>query len=131
MKTTLFIVSSVLVLFTALSTGCSTTTPVDSASKSATFRMGVYTSYVQGSVEKNFRATNIALDQLGFFRTEQMRTENRSRVYARAQGDDRITITLTPTTDGFSEISIKYGNFGDQMESQRIFLKIREVSQAL
>lgn len=93
--------------------------------------MGVYTSYIQGSVEKNFRATNIALDQLGFFRTEQMRTESRSRVYARAQGDDRITITLIPTTDGFSEISIKYGNFGDQIESQRIFLKIREVSQAL
>lgn len=130
MKSSLFL-SSILVLLVALFSGCASSGPVDSASRSASYRLGVYTSYLPGIVSKNFQATNVALDQLGFFRTEQSRTDSRSIVYARAQGDDRIVVTLVPTTDGYTEVSIRYGNFGDQAESQRIFLKIREISQSL
>ncbi len=112
-------------------TGCSSSGPVDSSSKAATYRLGVFNSYVAGPVAHNFRATNIALDQLGYFRTRQQRTDSRSVVYARAQGDEKIRVTLIPTTDGFTEISISYGRYGDQVEAQKIFLKIREISQAL
>ncbi len=120
-------------LFTGViaATGCSSSGPVDSSSKAATYHIGTYRSYLPGTVAHNFRATNIALDQLGYFRTRQLRTENRSVVFARVQGDEKIRATLIPTTDGYTEVSINYGRYGDQVESQRIFLKIREISQAL
>jgi hypothetical protein len=112
-------------------TGCTSSGPVDSSSKAASYRVGTYRSYIHGTVANTFRATNIALDQLGYFRTEQLRTENRSVVFARVQGDEKIRVSLVPTIDGYTEVSISYGRYGDQKESQKIFLKIREISQAL
>src|SRR5690606_12727614 len=98
---------SCLLACVIVAAGCSSSGPVDSGSRAASYQVGTYRSYLHGTVAHNFRATNIALDQLGYFRTEQLRTENRTVVYARMQGDEKIRVTLVPTIDGYTEVSVQ------------------------
>lgn len=117
-----------LSLVVLLHTGCTTKVAVNSPVEStAIYRWGTLTGKVPGDLSRTFRATNVALDELGYFRTAQVREAKYNEVYARAIKDFEVKVRIEPIEPGISIVAISYGSWGDLAESQRIFDKINEV----
>jgi len=103
---------------------CSTNISVDSANypvASYDNVTGVFEGKVSSDIKSVFNATNIALQKdLGYFRVGQSQTNVGWVIYARAELDFEIIVTLTKAKGGDIVISIEYGD-GDLMKSQEIF----------
>jgi len=118
-------------LLAIFATGCNSTKPVDPGSGGATYRFGAFTSFLPGTVKHNFDVANLAMDEHGLFRTGQRRSPARKEIYARTRTDLVVEVVLLPTTDGRTQITIKWGNFGNEEESARLFERILQTSQSL
>lgn len=122
---------SLFTLFPILFSGCASTSAVDPGQRAATYRFGVFTSFLPKSVNHNFQAAKIAMDESGLFRTGQRVRENRIEIYARTRQDIQVEVVLRPTTDGGTQATIKWGNFGDEEESTRLFERILQTSESI
>lgn len=104
--------------------GCTTNVVVDSAAHP----MGAYDGFtgtfngkLSGNINSAFKATNIALERdLKLFRVGQKPKDNEWYIYARAELDIQIVVSLKQLPNDEVEVKIEYGD-GNLMKSQQIF----------
>lgn len=113
---------------------CTTHLAVDSAAHPiATYSSfnGIFDGTLDGDVKSVFKATNTALEQdLKYFRVGQKQTQNGWIVFARAELDHEIVVTITKGKEGNEVIvSIEYGD-GDLLKSQQIFNSIAKAHRS-
>ncbi len=105
---------------------CSTQVAVNSSADSvATFRNGVFYGKLSGEYAAVFRATNKALDQLGYMRVGEIPEQTAMTVVARGTGDVRVHVQLTRSAKepGVINVRIAVGR-GELPACQNIFNKI-------
>ena len=103
---------------------CTTNVVVDSPA----YQLGTYdeisgTFYgkLEGSLGNVFKSTNLALEKdLGYFRVGQIPSKNSWIVYARAELDLQIVVSLEQLPNNLISVEISYGS-GNLMKSQEIF----------
>ncbi len=103
---------------------CTTNVVVDStANPMATYDeiSGTFSGKLPGTINNVFKSTNIALERdMKFFRVGQIPGDNTWRVYARAELDIQIVVTLKQLPNDEVCVEISYGD-GNLMKSQQIF----------
>ncbi len=103
---------------------CTTNVTVDSpASPMATYDdiSGDFLGKIEGNINSAFKATNIALERdLKYFRVGQIPGDNSWLIYARAELDLKIVVSLKQLPNEMVEVSISFGD-GNLMKSQQIF----------
>lgn len=103
---------------------CTTNVVVDSsANPMATYDelSGTFSGKLAGSINNVFKATNLALERdLKFFRVGQIPGNNAWRVYARAELDEQIVVSLAQLPNDEVNVEVSYGS-GNIMKSQQIF----------
>ncbi|MGA2051751.1 MAG: DUF3568 family protein [Opitutales bacterium] len=107
--------------------GCATHVAVDStASPVATYNWGTLKGDIKGDLDSTFHATNVALDNLGYFRVGQNVGKSEIEVIARGIQDIKVTVDLTPSKiDGCTTVAIEVGG-GNLPKSQAIFTAINK-----
>ena len=105
-------------------TACTTNVTVDSPScPMATYDdiSGSFVGKLEGNINSAFKATNIALERdLKYFRVGQIPGDNSWLIYARAELDIKIVVSLEQLPNDMVEVDISYGS-GNLMKSQQIF----------
>ena len=81
---------------------------------------GTFSGKVVGNINTAFRATNLALEDLKYFRVGQIPGNNSWLVYARALLDEQIVVSLEQLPNEEVAIEISFGS-GNLMKSQQIF----------
>ena len=102
---------------------CTTNVVVDSPSfpmASYDEISGTFSGKVVGNINTAFRATNLALEDLKYFRVGQIPGNNSWLVYARALLDEQIVVSLEQLPNEEVAIEISFGS-GNLMKSQQIF----------
>lgn len=127
----------VLIAFSAaamLLGACTTNVLVDSSAyPMATYDdvSGTFSGKLATNINTAFKATNLALEKdLGYFRVGQIPGDNSWRVYARAELDYQIVISLTQVKNNEIAVEVSYGD-GNVMKSQQIFNAIAKNVRAL
>ncbi|MFM9017691.1 MAG: DUF3568 family protein [Verrucomicrobiota bacterium] len=122
-------------------TGCNTNVGVDnpdSREASANQVSGVVTTRYNAPVDNVFNAVKRSLDQTpGMMRTGESDITGPGgdndkvgvKVFARSVGDLLVTVEIAKTEDKeknetYTAVSIKYGNFGNLPESQKLISRI-------
>ncbi len=118
----------------ALISACTTHVGVDAAGHpvaSYDNMTGTFDGKLSGDLNSIFKATNIALERdLGYYRTGQTPSDDGWIVFARAELDLKIVVTLKKMKADEVRIAIEYGD-GDLMKSQQIFNAIAKAHRAL
>ena len=121
MKKLLALVLSSLALLLG---ACTTHVVVDSsADPMATYDdiSGTFTGKLGGNINQVFKSTNLALEKdLHYFRVGQIPGNDSWRVYARAELDIQIVVSLKQLENDQVLVEISYGD-GDLMKSQQLF----------
>ncbi len=117
--------SLIALSFAALFVGaCTTNVVVDSrAYPLATYDelSGSFSGKLAGNINSAFKSTNIALERdLKYFRVGQIPGDNSWLIYARAELDIRIVVSLKQLPKDQVEVIVDYGD-GNLMKSQQIF----------
>jgi len=103
---------------------CTTNVVVDSAAyPMANYDdvTGAFSGKISGNINTAFKATNVALERdLKYFRVGQLPGDNSWEIYARAELDIKILVTLKQRGGDEVEVSVEYGD-GNLMKSQQIF----------
>jgi hypothetical protein len=94
---------------------------------------GAVVAYVRGELQTTLvkdlettdRATNAAVQQLGFAKVSEKKDALNAVVIARTATDKKIEITLESTARDLTKIRIRVGLVGDQSLSMAILDKIR------
>lgn len=82
---------------------------------------GSFTGKLAGNINSAFKSANIALERdLKYFRVGQIPGDNSWLIYARAELDIKIVVSLKQLPNDEVEVSIDYGD-GNLMKSQQIF----------
>ena len=82
---------------------------------------GSVTGKLAGNINSAFKSTNIALERdLKYFRVGQIPGDNSWLIYARAELDLKIVVSLKQLPNDEVAVSIDYGD-GNLMKSQQIF----------
>lgn len=114
----------VLSLGALLLCACTTNVVVDStANPMAVYDdiSGTFKGKLPGTINNVFKATNIALERdLKYFRAGQIPGDNSWKVYARAELDVQIVVSLKQLPNDEVDVDISYGD-GNVMKSQQIF----------
>lgn len=134
----------ILALSSALAlSGCSTVVGVDNPDNStASYAGGSLSTTYKADVSAVFVATKRALDSMRdvgvIGRTGETEAERTAEgelpgvtVFARAQGDVKITVTITRATDAnngseCTEVSIRWGYLGNCQQSQQLVHRITQ-----
>ena len=116
--------NSLLAVSTLLFCACTTNVVVDStANPMAVYDevSGTFTGKLPGTINNVFKATNIALERdMKLYRVGQIPGDTTWKVYARAELDLQIVVTLKQLMNDEVEVEISYGS-GNLMKSQQIF----------
>ena len=108
-----------------LTAGCANQVAVSRSDEgTAIYSVGKYRAVLIAPMSNVYKATNQAVDSMGMLRTGEKVSEKSIAVDARTVGDYKVRIRMEPTTDGSTEITIKYGT-GSLSQSQHIFWEIR------
>ncbi|HEX3034438.1 MAG TPA: DUF3568 family protein [Thermodesulfobacteriota bacterium] len=78
------------------------------------------------SIDKAWRATILAVDDLGFVVTSKEKDAVSARLTALTADNKEVKITLNRKADKVTQIAIRVGTLGDESLSRLILDKIRE-----
>lgn len=78
------------------------------------------------SIDKAWRATILAVDDLGFVVTSKEKDAVSASLTALTADNKEVKITLNRKADKVTQIAIRVGTFGDESLSRLILDKIRE-----
>ena len=78
------------------------------------------------SIDKAWRATVLAVDDLGFVVTSKEKDAVSAKLNALTADNKEVKITLNRKADKATQIAIRVGTFGDESLSRLILDKIRE-----
>ena len=130
MKATLITLLAISVL--AL-TGCQTRVAIDPSTnqeQTANYSAGAFFAPLDAPVNDIFMVAIREMDEMGYFRTGELHTDEASTIYARKIGDQKITVRIAVDDrmepEAQSRVAIRVGAFGDLPESQAIFARIRD-----
>lgn len=89
---------------------------------------GVLKSRLTAPIDKTFKATNAALDKLGYLRVGQnTKSLTKKIIYARGVQDYMVEVRLIVQKQNITDIQIYYGNWGDLAKSQEIYNEIAKI----
>jgi len=92
---------------------------------------GNFTAKLAGNLNSAFKSTNIALERdLKYYRVGQIPGDKSWLVYARAELDIKIVVSLKQLPNEEVEVEISYGD-GNLMKSQQIFNAIAKNMRTL
>ena len=121
--------TSIYVLFALAafaSSGCAVALVGAGAAGTVAYLKGDLESVEPHSVEKVFVASKKALEDLDIFILEESRDILTARITARDAQDEKITIKIDHMTHRTTKLRIRVSTFGDEIKSQRIYLRIRQ-----
>lgn len=107
-------------------TGCVAVAAAGVAAGGVGYAKGDLESYLNASVTKTVEACNAALARLKYPKIKEEADAMKATITARTADDTKITIKIKQATDKMSEISIRFGVFGDQQLSQVLMTEIRK-----
>lgn len=119
-------------LIALLLSGCTTRVAVQQSTEgTAVYEFGRYRAILaESDMQRIFYATNTALDTLGMLRVGETVKEDSMVTYARATGDYKVSVRLSPAEDDGvplgTQVVIRYGMAGSLPKSQQVFWEIRK-----
>ena len=119
---------TLLALGALILTGCTTPVAIDPTTgqeQTAEYRVGTFHAAADVPIKQIFRTAIREMDEMGYFRTGELHTDNLITIYARTVGDKKVKVQAMKKEEGGSEIRIRVGRFGDLAESQKIYAGIR------
>jgi hypothetical protein len=91
------------------------------------YQDGLYTTAVGATVDRTWRATLAALDQMGMSVKSKTKEATSATIRARTEDGTNVEIELARRTSGdFTRVSVRVGLFGDEGRSKAIVAKIKE-----
>jgi hypothetical protein len=86
-----------------------------------------YTGVTAATVDRTWKATLAALDQLGFKVAAKDREATSGLIRATAPDDTSVEIVLERRSSGdFTRVGVRFGVFGDEARSKALVAKIKE-----
>jgi len=115
-----------LALTLAALPACAPTRGAPEDSDSWEFTHNQYVGVVGGSVDRTYRATMAAVEQLGMTVRAQSREATRAQVRAREADGTSVEINLLRQSGEFTRVTVHIGVLGDEARSRAIVAKIKE-----
>ena len=117
-----FLAAALLVL---TQTGCVAVAAAGAAAGGVAYVSGNLEGYVNASVARTLLSSNLALARMKYLKIKEEADGFSATLTARTGEDTKITIHLNQITETTTEISIRFGVFGDQQLSQVLMTEIR------
>jgi hypothetical protein len=106
--------------------GCAAMAAAGAAVGGVGYVNGDLEGYINSSVPKIVASSNAALLRLKHIKVKEEVDATTATITARTTDDTKITIRLKQATDTTTEISVRFGVFGDQQLSQVLMTEIRK-----
>jgi hypothetical protein len=103
--------------------------PEGMAAGTAKYSMGSLKSVEPASIDKVYDGTLKAMDELKLAVLQKNADSMSGKIVVRDVADKKIAISLTATTDGKTNLSIKVGMLGDEAKSRLIYEQIKKKIQ--
>ncbi len=107
-------------------TGCVAVVAAGAAAGGVGYVRGDLEGYVNAPVSKVLAASNAALVRAKYPKINEDADATSATIIARTADDTKVTIRLKQVTETTTEISIRFGVFGDQQLSQVLMTDIRK-----
>ncbi len=107
-------------------TGCVAVVAAGAAAGGVGYVRGDLEGYVNAPLTKALAACNAALVRAKYPKINEDASATSATVIARTVDDTKVTIRLKQVTESTTEISIRFGVFGDQQLSQVLMTDIRK-----
>lgn len=113
-------------LLLATQTGCVAVAAAGAAAGGIGYAKGDLEGYVNAPLSRSVAACNAALTRLKYSKIKEESDAMEATIIARTGDDTKITIKMKQLADKTTEISVRYGVFGDQPMSQVLMTEIRK-----
>ncbi len=114
-----------LLAVTLFMSGCIAVVAAAGAGAVVGYKAGDFESWVDAGFDRSVRATNQAVQQLGFAKINETKDAVSDTITARTTADKAIEIRLAHGGENLTQVKIRVGVFGDEAMSLAILGKIK------
>lgn len=117
------------VVFSGFFSACTTPVaidPLNNPQQIANFKAGYFYATLQADAATIFRTAINEMDELGYFRTGELHSNQAITILARKVGDQKVHVRIKQIEAEKVEIRIRIGILGSLAESQTLYEHIKD-----
>ncbi len=126
MKTGKFITAGILCILTLAVSGCMLAAVGASAAGTVAYLKGNLEAVFDEDITKVYNASLETMDELQIPVIQKQKDQLAAKIVARNAQDKKITLKMSRTESGLTKLSIRFGLFGNQSQSQFIYDRIKK-----
>jgi len=108
-----------------INAGCVAVVAAGGGATAVAWVRGELRASLSSNYENSVKATNQAIQQLGFVKISEQRDALKAVIVARTAGDKKIKIVVDRIGDTVTNVNIRVGTFGDERISLTLLDKIK------